>query len=554
MSSPLRFAFYGRVSTEDMQDPTSSKQWQRSRADALIESVGGVVVAEYFDIGQSRSLPWKRRPEALSLLDAIRQADRGFDAVVIGEPARAFSGNQFAMTYPVLVHHKVELWVPEVGGKIEPDSDAHDLIMNLYGGMSKAERRRIQLRVRTAMVSQTQHEGRWLGGRPPYGYLLADAGPHPNPSKAADGKRLRRLEIDPVAAPIVQRIFDEYLTGKGYLNIAQGLTRDGVPSPSAHDPARNRHRDQRSWAKIAVREILRNPRYTGRMVWNRVGGSEVLLDEDDVAAGYQSRRRPNDPSDWVWSSELTHEAIIDSETFDKVRAEFAAGAYRPSTGKTRTTKRTYVLSGRVHCDLCDHSMAGNFVKGDLRYRCRFPYDRAAIPGVDHPHSISVREDQIVPRIDEWLATLFDPENLEATCRELAMAGGVADADRARMEAAERKLSDCDQRMAKYRHLLDTDGADVVLVAGWMSEVQGERLKAEREIAAAQPSEKLTPKQARSLVQGLDGMAAALAAADPKLKQQLYEQLGIHVRYHHETRLVRVDAKPCWATVRVGGGT
>ena len=56
------FAFYGRVSTEDQQDPTSSRGWQLARAETLIDPHDGVIVAEYFDIGQSRSLPWKRRP------------------------------------------------------------------------------------------------------------------------------------------------------------------------------------------------------------------------------------------------------------------------------------------------------------------------------------------------------------------------------------------------------------------------------------------------------------------------------------------------------------
>ena len=39
-------------------------------------------------------------------------------------------------------------------------------------------------------------QGRYLGGRPPYGYMLIDVGPHPNPAKAADGKRLHALAID----------------------------------------------------------------------------------------------------------------------------------------------------------------------------------------------------------------------------------------------------------------------------------------------------------------------------------------------------------------------
>jgi hypothetical protein len=96
LSTPtIDFAFYGRVSTEDNQDPESSRHWQLTRANALIVPRGGRIVAQYFDIGQSRSLPWQRRDEANRLLDAVRDPHRGFTAVVVGEPHRAFYGNQF---------------------------------------------------------------------------------------------------------------------------------------------------------------------------------------------------------------------------------------------------------------------------------------------------------------------------------------------------------------------------------------------------------------------------------------------------------------------------
>jgi hypothetical protein len=55
----LRYAFAGRVSTEDLQDPTTSKQWQRSRAERLIEG-NGTIVTEFFDVGHSRSVAWSR--------------------------------------------------------------------------------------------------------------------------------------------------------------------------------------------------------------------------------------------------------------------------------------------------------------------------------------------------------------------------------------------------------------------------------------------------------------------------------------------------------------
>jgi DNA invertase Pin-like site-specific DNA recombinase len=87
--------------------------------------------------------------------------------------------------------------------------------MSVFGGMSKGERNRVKIRVRSAMAAQAEIEGRFLGGRPPYGYKLVDIGPHPNPAKAADGKRLHALTPDPNTAHVVRRIFVEYLAGRG---------------------------------------------------------------------------------------------------------------------------------------------------------------------------------------------------------------------------------------------------------------------------------------------------------------------------------------------------
>jgi len=241
-----KLAFWGKVSTEDNQDPESSRGWQLTRARTLIEPHGGQIVAEFFDIDKSRSIPPQRRPQASALLAALADPSRGFEAVVVGEPQRAFYGNQFGNTFPIFAHYGVPLWVPEVGGPIDPDNEAHDLIMSVFGGVSKGERNRIKIRVRTAMAAQAQLEGRFLGGRPPYGYRLIDAGPHPNPAKAADGKRLHALAPDPNTADVVSRIFAEYLSGAGLKAIAESLTRDGIPSPvrlrPGAQPAPLRHR------------------------------------------------------------------------------------------------------------------------------------------------------------------------------------------------------------------------------------------------------------------------------------------------------------------------
>jgi site-specific DNA recombinase len=79
----LRFAFYGRVSTEDWQDPVTSRARQLQQAVMLVAG-RGVIVAEFFDSGQSRMLPWARRPPAAVLVNQLADPDRGWDAIVIG--------------------------------------------------------------------------------------------------------------------------------------------------------------------------------------------------------------------------------------------------------------------------------------------------------------------------------------------------------------------------------------------------------------------------------------------------------------------------------------
>ena len=48
----LRFVFYGRVSTEDWQDPVTSRARQREQAEALVRG-HGQIVAELFDVGET---------------------------------------------------------------------------------------------------------------------------------------------------------------------------------------------------------------------------------------------------------------------------------------------------------------------------------------------------------------------------------------------------------------------------------------------------------------------------------------------------------------------
>ena len=543
----IKFAFYGRVSTEDQQDPETSYNWQRSRADALVAG-HGEVTGTYFDVGLSRSLPWKRRKKAASLLSALADPARGFGAVVIGEPQRAFYGNQYGLTMPLFTHYGVGLWVPEVGGPIDPDSEAHDLIMSVFGGMSKGERNRIKIRVRSAMSSQAKIEGRFLGGRPPYGYQLADAGPHPNPSKAADGKRLHRLEPDPIAAPVVQRIYAEYLRGSGFRAIAEHLTRDAILCPSAHDRARNPHRTGAGWPTSVIRVILTNPRYTGRQVWNKQRKTEVLLDLENVADGYETKQKWNKPGDWIFSDQLAHEPIISVEDFEAVQARIASRAHQgPRLPRENlTTKRNYLLRGMLHCGLCGRKMQASTAHGTVYYRCLYPEQYALANQVQHPRGLYLREDVVVPRIDASLGTAFAPHRIAETVAAMAAASAQDDEPVIAEVVDSKQLAECERKLAQYRALLE-QGTDPAIVAEWIREVEAERARLQETARAASADPVMTEEELTAIVGMLGEMIKVLGDAEPKDKALLYTALGLRLKYD-------VNANAVVAAVMATDGT
>ena len=548
----IKFAFYGRVSTEDQQDPESSRGWQLTRSRALIEARGGVIVTEFFDVDKSRSIPWQRRPQATALLAELKKADRGFDAVVIGEPHRAFYGNQYGLTFPLFEHYGVPLWVPEVGGPIDPANEAHDLVMSVFGGMSKGERNRIKIRVRTAMTAQAKDEGRFLGGRPPYGYVLVDAGPHPNPSKAADGKRAHKLDLDLEAAPVVERIYGECLDGRGFYAIAEGLTRDGIPSPSAHDPGRNRHRSGIAWNKFAVRSILINPRYTGHQVWSKQRKDEVLIDVEDVALGHMAKMRWNDANTWIWSKKIAQPPIIDRDTFDQVQAIVAGRAAVHAQHKPHRVTHPYALRGCVWCGVCERRMQSHWVNDAPYYRCRFPAEYALANKMEHPLNISFREAQIVAQVDRWLALEFTPPRLTETLRALAQASqAVTTTDRDRDSRGEEtawRIAECDRKLSQYRAALDA-GASPTTVAGWIAETEAEmaRLQASQSRANSSAVSKMRPRmteaEIRAVVEKLADVARVLSTANADDKSEIFRQLGLKLTYYPGRRIVEAKVEP-----------
>jgi site-specific DNA recombinase len=385
----LRFAFYGRTSTVEYQDRSTSRAWQREVAESVIAGEG-VIVAEFFDVGCSRRVPWVRRPQAGALLAALLEADRGFDAVVVGEYERAFYGEQLTHLALMFRRHGVQIWLPEAGGPVDIGSPEHKALMSVLGAQSQREVLRSRHRVLAAMEAQAREQGRYLGGRPPYGYRLVDAGPHPNRAHAGWGRRCQRLDPDPVTAPHVRWMFEQRVAGRSVAGIARELNERGVLCSSDVDPDRNRHRSGGVWTLRTVAVILANPRYTGRQVWNR-----QRTEHSDRAV----TRRLNPAGEWVISRALAHPALVSEAEFVAVQQVRAA----------RPTKdggvRRYLLAGLLECRLCGRRMDSHWVHGRAGYRCRHGYSSARPRSSARPKSVYVREDVLLSQLVEFESEL-----------------------------------------------------------------------------------------------------------------------------------------------------
>jgi site-specific DNA recombinase len=403
----LRFAFYGRVSTEDWQDPVTSRARQLEQAGALVRGHGHVV-AEFFDAGQSRTVAWGRRPQAAALIAALADPGRDWDAVVIGEYERAFYGSQYALMAPLFEHYGVQLWMPEAGGRVDYASEHDEHAMTVLGLSSKREVTRTSIRVRTAMAVQVREQGRYLGGRPPYGYRLGDAGPHPNKAHAAWGRRAHKLEPDPETAHVVRWVFAQRLAGHSVARIARALNEAAIPCPSAADPKRNPHRPGTGWALGTVTTILANPRYTGRQVWNRQRTDKDLADPADISLGHKDVQRWNLPDGWIISRRPAHQALVSEADFVAVQDVNAARGPAPRADPGSPERRRYLLAGLLTCGACGRRMESAWSNGKPAYRCRHGHTSAAAPDPERPKTAYVREDRILPHLPALHLLLTEP--------------------------------------------------------------------------------------------------------------------------------------------------
>lgn len=212
--------------------------------------------------------------------------------------------------------------------------------------------------------------------------------------KGADGG----IEIDPETAPIVERIYRDFLEGASPLKIAKALTADGIPTP----------RGAKEWQTSTVRSILTNEKYKG----------DALLQKRFTADFLTKKLVKNEGQVPQYYVEGSHPAIIDPDVW-----ELAQHIMKTSTGAGRHDR---VFSRMVFCEHCGGLYGAKTWHSTSKYKrvvwkCNRRYE------VEHPGKTpTITDEQLQAAWVEALTelakrrSLIDWEELQAVLADTSM--------------------------------------------------------------------------------------------------------------------------------------
>lgn len=163
-----------------------------------------------------------------------------------------------------------------------------------------------------------------------------------------------------------------------------------------------------------------------------------------------------------------------------------------------------------------------------------------------------------------LAMVWPTWKLSAAWHALMKEDTGEDARRAREVAELRQtMAECDRKLKQHRAMLEA-GADPVEVTQWMNETKAERSAAEAKVHRLERTPKKAGKDdVMKMVNDLGDIARVLGEAEPWDKVELYQGLGLRMRYDPVKNSVRAEIRldphqksndPRGGMVRVRGGT
>jgi site-specific DNA recombinase len=524
-----RFAFYGRISTVDKQDQSLARPSQLKASAAKAAALGGKVDCEFFD---QESGAKDERPGWTALTQEARDRDhRRFDAVVIYQTSRLSRDRFLAGLYERELR-KVGVPIHYAVGGGDPDTPEGMLAIGVQQLIDEFERKRLSRETKRGM-RENALQGFRNGGRAPYGYRR-ELEAHPNAVRAENGEHKARLVPDPEQAEVVVEIFHLWAEqGLSCKRIADHLNRPGGPPSPAHvDRRRNQRGD---WAKSTIRSMLKNPVYTGRLVWNRLD----FATQRDVGGTARLRAR----EEWA-VSEVEHLPLVSDELFQAAQERFKS---RPR-GQRGRQRRDYLFTGMVRCSSGHQPLAmyGRERK-DKRYYCcdygRSYGDEAAAQIPEHGKWLYLREDALLPLVERFFAErIFGPMRLDKLERQLRAHGRQAKRKAKDTQARLRgQVADLDRRIGLQIDALEK-GVEPELIGQRIAELRAEKEEAEAALRELGPgSAEADPDELKDMLGRLPDLSKALHKAPLPLKRQVFEAFCLQIRYDRVERRIEISA-------------
>ena len=205
--------------------------------------------------------------------------------------------------------------------------------------------RDLSQKIRPVIQSKIRH-GEYVASFAPYGYLKSPEDKH-------------KLIPDPVAAPIVQRIFSLAMEGNNCGQIAKILNEDHVETPAAHfsriHPDSKKHRERsekQQWGVYSVRYIIERPEYTGA----NVSYKREYRNLDTPV----SRKKAKE--DWLIIPNC-NTPIVSQETYEKAQAAVAL------TKRYTPGKLDYPLRSLLRCGECGRALTRHSRAKRIYFQC-----------------------------------------------------------------------------------------------------------------------------------------------------------------------------------------
>lgn len=242
-----RCVIYCRVSTNTQEEDGSSLVTQGDRCRAYAAERGYVIVAVYAEVWSGYQ--YRERPQLAALREVVRQG--GAD-VVIAYAADRISRNQTHMGV-LLDEWTTARAALELVSEDFENSAVGKFLLSARTFAAELEREKILERTMRGRL-QRAREGKLLPSHHAlYGYTWVE-----QPTNRGKLSKVA-YQIDPTTGPIVRRIFAEFAAGRSLRQISAALIRDGIPTPAGGSV----------WLAVSVRNMIRNPSYTGRAIANR---------------------------------------------------------------------------------------------------------------------------------------------------------------------------------------------------------------------------------------------------------------------------------------------